>query len=101
MNPVAGSKEEKETPPASRVALWVLERLRRTPRAQARLSLLERIQLAPRQSLALVEADGRRLLVATSPEGAPTFYALDGSAVPVNPQSRIHRAGRPAGRISW
>ena len=39
--------------------------------------LLERITLAPRQSLALVEAEGRRFLVATSADGAPAFYALD------------------------
>jgi flagellar biogenesis protein FliO len=57
---------------------WLLARLRRTAqRPQPRLALLERIALGPRQSLALVEAEGRRLLVATSPEGAPTFYALD------------------------
>ena len=46
-------------------------------RARPRLELVERIALAPRQSLALVEAEGRRFLVATSPEGAPAFYALD------------------------
>lgn len=39
--------------------------------------MLERISLAPRQSLALVEADGRRFLVATSAEGTPAFYPLD------------------------
>ena len=58
------------------------------------MALLERINLAPRQSLALVEADGRRLLVATSPEGAPTFYALDGPADSV----RQKRIPRPAGQ---
>jgi hypothetical protein len=46
-------------------------------RAEPRLALLERIALAPRQSLALVEADGRRILVATSAEGGPAFYPLD------------------------
>jgi len=62
------------------LAGWLLEKLRRGSRPRPRLALLERIALAPRQSLALVEADGRRLLVATSPEGAPAFYALDASA---------------------
>jgi flagellar biogenesis protein FliO len=53
-------------------------KLRREAHApRPRLALLERIALAPRQSLALVEAEGRRFLVATSPEGAPAFYALD------------------------
>ncbi|MGD0911453.1 MAG: flagellar biosynthetic protein FliO [Terracidiphilus sp.] len=56
---------------------WLLQRLRATRRREPRLQLLERITLAPRQSLALVEADGRRLLVATSADGGPAFYALD------------------------
>jgi flagellar biogenesis protein FliO len=65
---------------AGGLAGWLLEKLRRTPRSRPRLALLERIALAPRQSLALIEADGRRFLVATSPEGAPVFYALDAPA---------------------
>jgi hypothetical protein len=47
------------------------------PVAQGRLALLDRITLAPRQSLALVEAEGRRILVATSVESGPVFYPLD------------------------
>jgi flagellar biogenesis protein FliO len=70
----------------------LLGRLRGQRRAQPRLELLERISLAPRQSLALVEAEGRRFLVATSPEGGPAFYALDGEA---------RGARRPAARVSW
>jgi len=57
--------------------------------------LLERIALAPRQSLALVEAKGRRFLVATSPEGAPAFYALD------EPRLRAGAVRAPSSRISW
>lgn len=53
-------------------------RFQRSPRP--RLELLERISLAPRQSLALVEAEGRRFLVATSAEGGPAFYPLDQEA---------------------
>jgi hypothetical protein len=49
-------------------------------RPRPRLALLERIALAPRHALVLVEAEGRRFLVATSPEGAAAFYALDGQA---------------------
>jgi hypothetical protein len=98
------------------VAGWLLERLqaglqaglrprfRRTPRRAPRLTLVERISLAPRQQLALVEAEGRRLLVATSPDGAPTFYALDGGGE-ITPgaraASRPRRNGKPAGRVSW
>ena len=59
------------------VAGWLLERLKGGGRRAPRLALVERIALAPRQSLALVEAEGRRFLVATSAEGAPAFYALD------------------------
>jgi flagellar biogenesis protein FliO len=62
--------------PAMGVAGWLLNRLRGARRGPPRLAVLERIALAPRQSLVLVEADGRRFLVATSPEGAPAFYPL-------------------------
>ncbi len=75
------------------LAGWLFERLRGSRRPRPRLELLERIALAPRQSLALVEAEGRRFLVATSPEGAPAFYALDG-------ELRAELRGRLAGRTS-
>lgn len=92
------------------LAGWVLSWLRTTRRPQPRLALLERIALAPRQSLALVEAEGRRFLVATSPEGAPAFYALDGALRAASPGVLRGRIGqlpvaRPAAeksaRISW
>jgi flagellar biogenesis protein FliO len=78
---------------------WLLSRffhrLRGARRPGPRLALVERIALAPRQSLALVEAEGRRFLVATSAEGSPAFYALD---------ERARSAGasaRSAARVSW
>jgi flagellar biogenesis protein FliO len=73
---------------------WLVERLRSSRRPRPRLALLERIALAPRQSLALVEAEGRRFLVATSPEGSPAFYALD---------MRVRSAGSKglSSRVSW
>jgi hypothetical protein len=77
---------------AAGVAGWILGRLRRGGGARPRLRLLERITLAPRQSLALVEAEGRRFLVATSAEGAPAFYPLD---------ARAAGQTRPAARVSW
>jgi hypothetical protein len=55
----------------------LLARLRADRAAKPRLALVERITLAPRQSLALIEAEGRRILVATSAEGGSAFYALD------------------------
>ncbi|MGA3371878.1 MAG: flagellar biosynthetic protein FliO [Terracidiphilus sp.] len=75
------------------LAGWLLGRLRGGGRRTPRLELLERIALAPRQSLALVEAEGRRFLVATSPEGAPTFYALDERGRP--------NGARSSARVSW
>ena len=77
----------------SGLAGWLLGRLHFEKKPRPSLALLERITLAPRQSLALVEAEGRRFLIATSAEGAPAFYALD------------ERAGRDRAatraRISW
>jgi flagellar biogenesis protein FliO len=63
--------------PIGGLAGWMLKRLRGVRRSPSRLAVLERITLAPRQSLALVEAEGQRFLVATSAEGTPAFYALD------------------------
>ena len=59
------------------LAGWLWRRLRGQSRPEPRLTLLERITLAPRQSLALVEADGRKFLIATSAEGSPAFCALE------------------------
>jgi Flagellar biosynthesis protein, FliO len=41
-----------------------------------RLAVVERIPLAPRPQLALIEADGQRLLVALNSDGTPAFYPL-------------------------
>jgi flagellar biogenesis protein FliO len=60
------------------IAGWLMGRLERGVRRQPRLELLERLTLAPKQSLALVTADGQRILVATSAEGSPAIYRLDG-----------------------
>jgi flagellar biogenesis protein FliO len=73
---------------------WLVSRLDGRRRAQPRLAVLERIPLAPRQSLVLVEADGRRLLVATSPEGTPAFYPLDDREAAQIPRTR-------AGSMRW
>ena len=77
------------------LAGWLLTRLAKGGRARPRLRLLERIALAPRQSLALVEAEGRRFLVATSAEGGPAFYALDEKTRPADSPVRS------AARVSW
>lgn len=56
---------------------WLLRRWRGSKIQARRLKLVDRIALAPRQSLCLLEADGRRVLLATSADGAPAFFALD------------------------
>jgi len=81
-------------PAAGGLAAWLLQRLHVVRRCEPRLAVLERIALAPRQSLALVEAEGRRFLVATSPEGTPAFFALDG-------RTRNEQARKAAARVSW
>ena len=76
------------------LAGWLLRALHKQVNAQPRLALLERITIAPRQSLALVEAEGRRFLIATSAEGTPVFHALN------EPRNRGERRGAQK-RISW
>jgi hypothetical protein len=93
--------------PMGGLAGWMLKRLRGRRGTEPRLAVLERIALAPRQTLALVEADGRRFLVATSPEGTPSFQALDPAgphaaqrAAGASRPGRVCRPDRDA-RISW
>ena len=82
------------------LAVWLLALLRRRVLLgrmrchgnKPRMELVERIALGPRQNLALVEADGRRILIATSGEGGPVFHALDRAQNPP--------AARQA-RVSW
>lgn len=78
MNQAGQEKGAKGGSQFGGIAGWIFDRLHGERRVQPRLALVERINLAPRQFLALVEAEGQRLLVATSGDGAPAFYALDG-----------------------
>jgi hypothetical protein len=87
------------------VAGWLIRKMRKGRAAQARLTLLDRIALAPRQTLALVEAEGRRILVATSAEGGPVFYPLDENTG-AEGRSPMSMCNAPRGsvrrtRISW
>jgi flagellar biogenesis protein FliO len=96
-----GAKTEAKTGrPLGGLAGWLLMRLRVVRRAPPRLAVLERISLAPRQSLALVEAEGRRFLVATSPEGTPAFYALDEPGRRVAP-GHHSPLGQQAASVRW
>ncbi|HWG19026.1 MAG TPA: flagellar biosynthetic protein FliO [Terracidiphilus sp.] len=89
-----GFRINREGVPGGGLAGWLLSwwrgRVRGRARAGPRMTLLERIPLAPRQTLCLVEVEGRRFLIATSPEGAPSFYALD-----------ARRAAAARARVSW
>jgi len=94
--------------PAAGWAGWLMAKLRRRDPRRPRLRLLERIALAPRQSLALIEAEGRRFLVATSADGAPAFFPLDGYGRERGPSSpRPGNAERGSlrtqsgARLSW
>ena len=78
------------------LAGWLLERFASRARRRPRLELVERIALAPRQSLALIEAEGRRFLVASSPEGSPAFYPPDGAVARPEHGARPRRT-----RVSW
>jgi hypothetical protein len=75
------------------LAGWIVARWRDRSRTQPRLALLERITLGPRQTLSLVEAEGRRFLVASSPEGSPTFYPLN--------RRGPSGGSTHCGRVSW
>lgn len=58
------------------VAAWLFAKFRRRALKEPRLALVERISLAPRQTIALIEADGQRFLVATSGESGSVFVPL-------------------------
>jgi hypothetical protein len=81
---------------ALRLLKPIWKKFRSAGGSHPRLELVERIALAPRQSLSLVEADGRLLLVATSAEGGPAFYPLDRATRP-NPDRPVSHASR----VSW
>ena len=104
MKSAEACNSSRSTPPIRGWAGWLMGRLRASGRARPQLRLVERIALAPRQSLALVEAEGRRFLVATAQDGAPAFYPLERSGIRSGslPGCASIRASRPnAARVSW
>jgi len=64
----------------SGLAEWLLRRLHTNSAPAPQLSILARIALGPRQTLALVEAEGMHLLVGTSADGPPSFFSLERGA---------------------
>lgn len=89
----------QDAPATGGLAGWLLGRLRGAKCPQPRLAVVERITLAPRQSLALVDVEGRRFLIATSPEGAAAFHALDDRAV--RPAARVSLPPGKTARRPW
>jgi len=84
--------------------------------SRRRLIVLERLSLAPRQTLWLVEAEGARLLIASSVSGGFTFLELDANIeasklvghvyeTSDRPSLRVHNAhsgsGASGGRKKW
>jgi hypothetical protein len=93
----------KET--LSGVAGWLIGKWRGRKQVEPRLVLVERIALGPRQWLALVEAEGRRILVTSSAEGGSALYPLDGEGRGGGREradaQRTRKTIEPAARISW
>lgn len=104
--PRSGPRETApaESGPMERgVAGWLLQRLRGAGRTPARLALLERIAVTPRQSLALIEADGRRFLVGSSADGGAVFYPLEERVPNAGPGTARSYPGSQSlsRRVSW
>lgn len=79
---------------------WLIRRLRGEQGPRPQLAILERITIAPRQTLALIEAGGQRLLVATSADGTPAFYPVDLRDRQDGGQGKGPDRGS-RGRVSW
>ncbi len=114
MKSLAGREEIERTPPSRALPVgglagwlfalarnWSRGWLRRRPRPRPRLALVERIALAPRQSLALVEAEGRRLLVVTSAEGGSAFFPLDQARSAPRRADEFATSVPRSSRVSW
>ncbi len=71
-----GEASPRSKPERRGLAGWLLDRWRGRTVRTPRLTVAERVNLGPRQTLSLIEVDGERLLLATSPEGAAAFYPL-------------------------
>lgn len=61
----------------SGLVAWLTRHMHGSASPAPQLSILARIQLGPRQTLALVEAEGVHVLVGTSTDGPPSFFSLD------------------------
>ncbi len=91
----AGAATGEIDGPVKGLAGWLLRYWRRTATRSAKLAILERISLSPKHTLTLVEAEGSRLLVATSAEGASAFYPI-----PCSFSSELIHDALPPARMS-
>jgi hypothetical protein len=82
------------------LAGWFMKRLRTGKSGRPRLELMERITIGPRQTVALIEAEGQRLLVACAAEGRPAIYPL-GSGVCARAHERAWGNRQVGQRVSW
>jgi hypothetical protein len=85
-------------------ARWLLARWNGRRREGDALDQRQTRLHAPRQSLALIEAEGRRILVATSAEGGPAFYPLDepaNSRAYAGANGALHGRSRTSRGVSW
>ena len=73
------------------LAAWILNNWQTSLARPARLALIARIPLGPRQAVALIEAEGMHLLVATSADGAASFFPLD----PTLPSRSVESSAEP------
>jgi hypothetical protein len=76
------------------LAGWLLRCWHRSTTHPARLTLIERIALGPKHFLALIEAEGVRLLVATSADGTSAFFSLEGPVKSDTPRPVSRRLRR-------
>lgn len=60
---------------------WLSKQWHAVAAPKSSLAVLAKIQLGPRHNIALLEAEGTRLLIATSSEGAAAFYPLSENVV--------------------
>lgn len=76
----------------SGLAAWILNNWQPSLARPVRLAMIARIPLGPRQAVALVEAEGMHLLVATSADGPASFFPLHPSLPPRPTESCVEPA---------
>lgn len=73
-----GPVREEVAPTRRSLGARLMKRFRFRSEVAPRLRVVERVRVTPRQALVLVEAEGERLLVATSDGSASVIHPLGG-----------------------